>query len=148
MATKKSPIRSKKSATFKTRFNANRNKFILIGVAVALLVGGLGYNLLNQSEAATGCRQSTLRVGSSGNCVKTLQRIVGTGVDGKFGSQTKSRVQFYQRRVNVTSDGIVGRNTWSAICRDLNGTNKHLAYLAGTIGCDRAKGVGNTYYYK
>lgn len=135
MATKRT-TKASKSTSFKTSFFAGRTKLIMIGLAVAVLVGGVGYTLLNQSEAATAkCRTMTFRQGSRHNCVRTLQTYVGARSDGVFGPATKGSVQAYQRSARITADGIVGPRTWGAMCYDLNGSKKRFAYLAGTIGC-------------
>jgi LysM repeat protein len=36
-------------------------------------------------------------------------------VDGKFGSKTLESVKAFQLNNNITADGIVGKNTWSAL---------------------------------
>ncbi|XP_055338391.1 zinc D-Ala-D-Ala carboxypeptidase-like [Paramacrobiotus metropolitanus] len=57
----------------------------------------------------------TLQQGSRGECVKAVQRAVGTTADGIFGKNTKAAVMAYQRQRGLEVDGIVGRNTWAAI---------------------------------
>jgi peptidoglycan hydrolase-like protein with peptidoglycan-binding domain len=37
------------------------------------------------------------------------------GVDGLFGPKTKERVRRFQANENLAVDGIVGRNTWTAL---------------------------------
>ena len=71
-----------------------------------------------------------LRKGSSGNAVKTLQRLlrqlqyVNTDgktlliVDGSFGSNTEAAVKRYQQKHLNGVDGIVGVKTWNKL---LNG---------------------------
>ena len=71
-----------------------------------------------------------LRKGSSGNAVKTLQRLlrqlqyVNTDgktliiVDGSFGSNTEAAVKRYQQKHLNSVDGIVGIKTWNKL---LNG---------------------------
>lgn len=51
---------------------------------------------------------TTLRWGSRGGAVKTVQRIVGTDVDGIFGPKTHAAVQRWQARHGLVADGIVG----------------------------------------
>jgi peptidoglycan hydrolase-like protein with peptidoglycan-binding domain len=58
--------------------------------------------------------------GSSGNDVKTLQEMLNNNgysldVDGNFGSKTQAAVKDYQKKNNLTVDGIVGSNTWGAL---------------------------------
>ena len=64
----------------------------------------------------------TLRVGSSGPKVENLQRLLfekgfdaGT-IDGKFGPLTASAVSQFQKDRSLTVDGIVGPETWNALC--------------------------------
>ena len=38
-------------------------------------------------------------------------------VDGDFGPKTKAAVRDFQSNENLTVDGIVGRNTWTALLR-------------------------------
>jgi len=66
--------------------------------------------------------QPTLKSGSSGGDVTRLQAALRArgytiAVDGSFGSGTASVVKAYQTRVGLTSDGIVGPNTWTALQR-------------------------------
>lgn len=37
-------------------------------------------------------------------------------IDGIFGSGTMAAVKAYQTLRNLTSDGIVGENTWASLC--------------------------------
>lgn len=145
MAVKKSTNTRSRVAPQKTnikaRFNAGRIQFLFLGLAIASLVGGLGYNLLNQSEAATlKCRFQTLRVGASGGCVRTLQTVIYVNTDGKFGSQTKAKVMAFQRANNIKADGVVGSTTWTTICFTLNSSRRQQAYLWTTIGCNYRNG--------
>ena len=60
----------------------------------------------------------TLRKGASGNITKLLQEKLvklgynTNGVDGIFGSGTYSAVREFQKTRGLSSDGIVGQNTW------------------------------------
>ena len=57
-----------------------------------------------------------LRMGSTGPLVKFVQEIVNAApIAGEFGPITKKCVIEYQVGMNLTRDGIVGRNTWTAI---------------------------------
>ena len=68
---------------------------------------------------------STLKRGSKGAQVKTVQRILkqlgyglgSAGVDGDFGSRTLAAVQAFQKEKKLTVDGIVGKNTWNALLK-------------------------------
>lgn len=63
----------------------------------------------------------TLRNGSTGVWVTKLQiflsekGIYNGNIDGIFGSQTQKAVEIFQQSLNIKSDGIVGRVTWSFI---------------------------------
>ena len=63
----------------------------------------------------------TLRQGARGNITKLLQRVLKAygfdsgNIDGIFGSQTYNAVISFQKSRGLSPDGIVGRNTWSAI---------------------------------
>ena len=68
----------------------------------------------------------TLKYGSYGPAVKSLQRILysyygsAIAVDGKFGSTTSSYVQKLQAHLGIKNDGEVGVNTWTAFIRELD----------------------------
>jgi len=73
---------------------------------------------------------SILKVGSRGTAVKELQKNLTKlgydtkGTDGIFGNDTKNAVLSFQRAFSLTSDGIVGTTTQSAIAKSLNYHNK------------------------
>ncbi len=63
---------------------------------------------------------STIQYGSSGEDVKKLQAELNKygynlAVDGQFGSKTQSAVKDYQKKNNLSVDGIVGENTWGSL---------------------------------
>ena len=69
---------------------------------------------------------NTLKKGSTGAQVKTLQRLLYamgyTGADGKrvsvdgdFGANTKAAVEKYQSKNGLVADGVVGAATWGAL---------------------------------
>lgn len=66
-------------------------------------------------------KNHTLRLGDNGDAVRAAQYLLanvygyGIAVDGVFGSGTKSVVQSFQTTHNLTSDGVVGKNTWKAL---------------------------------
>ena len=62
----------------------------------------------------------TVQYGSSGEEVKKLQKELNKygyklDVDGQFGSKTQSAVKDYQKKNNLSVDGIVGKNTWGSL---------------------------------
>jgi len=70
---------------------------------------------------------SPLRVGSSGQAVRTIQQQLNrirvnypaipaiTRVDGVFGAETRAAVLAFQRIFDLTADGVVGKRTWYRI---------------------------------
>ena len=62
----------------------------------------------------------TIQYGSSGEEVKKLQTELNKygyklDVDGQFGSKTQSAVKDYQKKNNLSVDGVVGVNTWGSL---------------------------------
>ncbi len=62
-----------------------------------------------------------LREGDDGEYVKALQRVLKAqdffqgSVSGNFGPKTKEAVEKFQRKANITVDGVVGPETWQAL---------------------------------
>lgn len=62
-----------------------------------------------------------LRVGSRGNTVQTLQALLnywddaGLETDGSFGALTENAVLRYQQKNALDVDGVVGKQTWTAL---------------------------------
>ncbi|MDR2909729.1 MAG: peptidoglycan-binding protein [Oscillospiraceae bacterium] len=67
-----------------------------------------------------------IREGTRGVYVCTLQDSLemigsyGVGIDGVFGSNTKSAVMAFQRQNGLSADGIVGCATWTALTGQAN----------------------------
>lgn len=63
----------------------------------------------------------TLQLGATGDAVKALQAELTRdgystgGVDGVFGRQTLAAVNTFQRRHGLSTDGVVGDQTWNAL---------------------------------
>lgn len=60
--------------------------------------------------------------GARGEDVKKLQKALNANgyklsVDGKFGPQTQKAVKDYQKKNKLKVDGVVGKNTWSALAK-------------------------------
>lgn len=60
----------------------------------------------------------TVRVGAQGNITKWLQKRLAIKLqDGIFGGGTLGEVKNYQIALRLSSDGVVGENTWDALLR-------------------------------
>jgi peptidoglycan hydrolase-like protein with peptidoglycan-binding domain len=57
----------------------------------------------------------TIRRGSSGTAVRTVQAALGVEIDGVFGPPTEAAVTRFQRDHNLTPDGVVGPLTWAEL---------------------------------
>lgn len=96
-------------------------KKFLIGtvVALALLVS-------TTASAAMDFGPTTLKVGSKGEYVKTLQTLVGAVADGNFGPATKAKVATWQASCGgLTVDGVFGamsKEKANAGCASMGGS--------------------------
>jgi peptidoglycan hydrolase-like protein with peptidoglycan-binding domain len=72
-------------------------------------------------SAASSPSQPTLKLGSSGASVKTLQQALANAgfspgsVDGQFGPKTAAAVKSFQSAKGLVADGIVGPKTWAKL---------------------------------
>jgi N-acetylmuramoyl-L-alanine amidase len=57
----------------------------------------------------------TIKIGSKGDEVKTLQRRLNLAMDGIFGKLTEEAVREFQKLHGLIADGIVGTQTWQAL---------------------------------
>lgn len=57
----------------------------------------------------------TIKNGSKGDEVKLLQKKLNITDDGIFGKQTEEAVKAFQKQHNLEDDGIVGKDTWAAL---------------------------------
>src|SRR5579871_5954661 len=57
----------------------------------------------------------TLRLGSTGPDVVTMQRLLGVTADGVFGPATLRAVRRFQARHGLAVDGLVGPRTWAGL---------------------------------
>lgn len=58
---------------------------------------------------------NTIKKGSRGTDVTTLQKKLGIVADGVFGTDTERDVKSWQVRHGLIPDGIVGPSTWSSL---------------------------------
>lgn len=47
--------------------------------------------------------------------IRKIQKAVGANPDGRYGPNTKSKVQAKQRKLGVSADGAVGATTWAKL---------------------------------
>ncbi|MDQ4032995.1 MAG: peptidoglycan-binding protein [Actinomycetota bacterium] len=88
---------------------------------VSVSLGQSGYDSPRSWRLTT--MRPTLRLGARGEAVRELQQALNKSdasqlrltEDGVFGSQTEGRVKHFQRRNDITVDGIVGPITWSRL---------------------------------
>lgn len=112
----------------------NIGKIALILLVVLLVMGTYG-----SAEAAA------LKVGSSGDEVKTLQTKLKrwgyyTGaVDGVFGQATKTAVVSFQKRNGLTADGVVGDATKKALGMSTGSSS------SGSSSSSSSSGSNNLY---
>lgn len=69
---------------------------------------------------------TTLKLGSRGTEVKTLQTLLHCAADGIFGQITLEAVKAFQSANGLTADGIVGPKTWAKL---LEGTSTDTATI-------------------
>lgn len=82
-------------------------------------VGKSTLKLLYPADAVTEDRK--LREGDTGNDVEELQTLlIGKGesitkADGKFGPKTGKALRSFQKKKNLTPDGVAGAATWAKL---------------------------------
>tara|TARA_Y100000389_G_C17437624_1_gene506522 strand:- start:883 stop:1752 length:870 start_codon:yes stop_codon:yes gene_type:complete len=59
-----------------------------------------------------------LKLGSVGDEVKKLQRILKLVIDGDFGPVTKKAVEAFQQKMSLLVDGMVGPKSWEKLKED------------------------------
>ena len=71
--------------------------------------------------------KAVARMGDRGGIVKTLQNMLLTvgeklpkyGTDGDFGGETKAAVISYQKKNNLSPDGVIGKNTFAKLFSEI-----------------------------
>lgn len=66
---------------------------------------------------------TTIKLGSRGNDVKTLQSKLNLIADGVFGPITEEAVKDFQKANGLSVDGIVGAKTWAKLDASTNKRN-------------------------
>ncbi len=109
-------------------------KKFLVGTVVALALG-----VFLTASASYDFGSATLRVGSKGDYVKTLQTLVGATADGSFGPMTAAKVKVWQAANGLVADGVFGPLSMAKANLGLGGTST--TYPAG---CTSAMGYSST----
>lgn len=96
-------------------------------------------NSSGSSSSAPSAAQPTLRSGSRGASVKTLQSLLNERgasltVDGVFGRSTLSAVRSLQQSAGITVDGVAGAKTWRAVST----SSVRISADSGSRGTDRS----------
>jgi peptidoglycan hydrolase-like protein with peptidoglycan-binding domain len=110
------------------------------GLAVDGIVGPQTWNALPD-----GGPMPTLKEGSSGDVVRSLQTVLTNGapgqwnttpqgIDGEFGPHTRAAVESFQSWGGVNVDGIVGDQTWSVSLHAASSTLESAVGLNFIIG--------------
>lgn len=93
---------------YQVAYNADNNNEItpIDGSINSKTVDAMKKTLLKAEKIETG-----YKVGSKGELVKFVQRIVNCEADGKYGVITRQAVIEYQKKKRIKADGIVGFET-------------------------------------
>ena len=92
----------------------------------------------------------TLRKGDKGEEVKLLQSKLNITSDGIFGNDTESAVMSFQREHNLVVDGIVGKKTWAALgVNDISTNSKQVdpSVIYAPLNCCVSKSPNRTIKY-
>jgi peptidoglycan hydrolase-like protein with peptidoglycan-binding domain len=118
-------------------------------LSVVLLLGVVfgGGALTVPAHAHPGAFFHTLSTGNRGVDVTALQYLLNArghavGVDGAFGSGTRSAVVAFQRSKGLTADGIAGPATWGALVVTVRQGNSGNAVKAVQALLNKKRGSG------
>lgn len=75
---------------------------------------------------------NTLKLGSRGNDVKTLQSKLNLVADGIFGPITEEAVKDFQEKKGLTADGIVDTKTWNKLVSNSRTINEIIVHCSAT----------------
>lgn len=92
----------------------------------------------------------TIKKGSRGEAVKTLQTKLGITADGIFGANTETAVKNFQREKGLAIDGIVGAKTWAALSvsgSEIPNNSDDIKIEKATINVHITKSVGRPINY-
>jgi hypothetical protein len=113
-------MKTKKPKQFKTLSTSKHYKAAMIVVIVASF-SVMGFFLIRQASAST-CTATVLRQGNSSNCVRLAKILLNEqfgpdiAVNRSFNAATTRLTQTAQRTYGLVADGVIGPQTWMAIC--------------------------------
>lgn len=99
----------------------NIYKYICVPIAIIAITFSVFIIVTAVTPSGADAEAAVLKQGSSGAMVRTVQtKLKNWGyysgaIDGIYGSRTVSAVKYFQRRNGLVADGIVGKNTASAM---------------------------------
>ena len=108
--------------------------FVLFAFVLCCGVTFAVFSSQKQVDAATVVKQ-----GSRGEVVRQIQTKLKNwgyytgGVDGIFGEKTTTAVKYFQRKNNLTQDGIVGQKTADAMGIKLSGSSTTSSQTSGDL---------------
>lgn len=120
-----------------------------LGLAVSASIGGIA--TATPAAAAGQCVDYQYSIGGSADCVSHIQTLLNAfepripggyqqlSVDGQFGDQTRSAVVAFQTYWGLSTDGVVGAETWNILCGPQMGPGPIAWYpydAARAAGCD------------
>ena len=121
-------------------------RFMSLLLAVIMIAGMVVVSQISAVAAS----YSTVRKGSTGETVKTLQTMLnkvdnaGLVVDGDFGNATLTAVKNFQRANGLDVDGIVGPATWKVLEEKYNATVSTMKIGSGSYNPGSLK-KGSSY---
>lgn len=65
--------------------------------------------------ATLGSLVEQISKGATGSVVKAAQTLLGADVDGDYGQKTSDAATAYQSSNHLAADGIIGKDTWTAL---------------------------------
>lgn len=87
------------------------NDATVIAAKLSQLVAGHG----NHFHVRLRMKGQTVKIRDRGSDVAELQTKLGIPADGRFGPGTEHAVEEFQEAHGLTPDGVVGRDTWTAL---------------------------------
>ena len=108
--------------------------FVLFAFVLCCGITFAIFSTQNQVDAVTVVKQ-----GSRGEIVRQIQTKLKNwgyytdGVDGIFGAKTTSAVKYFQRKNNLTQDGVVGQKTANAMGIKLSGNTTSSNQTSGDL---------------